>query len=178
MLIAIVFLFISCNTLAFVCNIMENLDAVGPAYQTFVLFNNLLVLILQYTIKMILSGGCECLVQHLRVHALLGEVSYATAPLYLLWLVPTGRAAHQLCRRLTIRPSSPFRSQNLYPKIWYTLAGLPLWEKALTTHTETCIQILSIYAIKKSFILCCWPYCQLHLGYVYSINRELLVTQV
>ncbi|EYB94056.1 hypothetical protein Y032_0176g558 [Ancylostoma ceylanicum] len=42
MLIAIVLLFISCNTLAFVCNIMENLDEVGPFYQNMVTFNNLL----------------------------------------------------------------------------------------------------------------------------------------
>uniref|UniRef100_A0A1I7XKG6 G_PROTEIN_RECEP_F1_2 domain-containing protein n=1 Tax=Heterorhabditis bacteriophora TaxID=37862 RepID=A0A1I7XKG6_HETBA len=42
MLVAIVLLFISCNTLAFVCNIMENLDQVGPVYQTMVTFNNLL----------------------------------------------------------------------------------------------------------------------------------------
>lgn len=45
MLIAIVLLFISCNTLAFVCNIMENLDEVGPVYQSMVTFNNLLVMV-------------------------------------------------------------------------------------------------------------------------------------
>ncbi|KAL6737871.1 hypothetical protein Aduo_011479 [Ancylostoma duodenale] len=45
MLIAIVLLFISCNTLAFVCNIMENLDEVGPFYQNMVTFNNLLVMV-------------------------------------------------------------------------------------------------------------------------------------
>ncbi|KJH49508.1 hypothetical protein DICVIV_04342 [Dictyocaulus viviparus] len=45
MLIAIVLLFIFCNTLAFVCNIMENLDEVGALYQTMVTFNNLLVMV-------------------------------------------------------------------------------------------------------------------------------------
>lgn len=43
MLISIVLLFIACNTLAFVCNIMENMGADGAIYQTLVTFNNLLV---------------------------------------------------------------------------------------------------------------------------------------
>lgn len=44
MLIAIVLLFISCNTLAFVCNIMENLDEVRflDFYGTFYLYEEFL----------------------------------------------------------------------------------------------------------------------------------------
>ncbi|EFO92106.1 hypothetical protein CRE_13708 [Caenorhabditis remanei] len=45
MLVAIVLLFISCNTLAFVCNIIENMEIGGPLYETLVTLNNLLVII-------------------------------------------------------------------------------------------------------------------------------------
>ncbi|PIC37599.1 hypothetical protein B9Z55_016171 [Caenorhabditis nigoni] len=45
MLIAIVLLFIFCNTLAFVCNIIENMGGNGPLYRTLVTTNNLLVII-------------------------------------------------------------------------------------------------------------------------------------
>ena len=71
MLIAIVFLFISCNTLAFVCNIMENLDYVREIYQTFVLFNNLLVSFNHSPIQNNFTGCRQRFLQHLCVHAVL-----------------------------------------------------------------------------------------------------------
>lgn len=43
MLIAIVLVFIFCNTLAFVVNILENLDYTDDLYELFVTFSNLLV---------------------------------------------------------------------------------------------------------------------------------------
>uniref|UniRef100_A0A7E4WA33 G_PROTEIN_RECEP_F1_2 domain-containing protein n=1 Tax=Panagrellus redivivus TaxID=6233 RepID=A0A7E4WA33_PANRE len=45
MLIAIVMLFLSCNTLAFVVNILENINAADELYNTLVCFNNLLVIV-------------------------------------------------------------------------------------------------------------------------------------
>uniref|UniRef100_A0A0N4ZCI9 G_PROTEIN_RECEP_F1_2 domain-containing protein n=1 Tax=Parastrongyloides trichosuri TaxID=131310 RepID=A0A0N4ZCI9_PARTI len=45
MLVAIVIVFLACNVLAFVVNIMENLNFIGPLYNTLVWFNNLLVLV-------------------------------------------------------------------------------------------------------------------------------------
>ncbi|KAF1759697.1 hypothetical protein GCK72_016164 [Caenorhabditis remanei] len=45
MLVAIVLLFISCNTLAFVCNVVENMELYGQLYETLVTLNNLLVII-------------------------------------------------------------------------------------------------------------------------------------
>uniref|UniRef100_A0A0N5C447 G_PROTEIN_RECEP_F1_2 domain-containing protein n=1 Tax=Strongyloides papillosus TaxID=174720 RepID=A0A0N5C447_STREA len=45
MLVAIVIVFLACNVLAFVVNIMENLNLMGSLYNTLVWFNNLLVLV-------------------------------------------------------------------------------------------------------------------------------------
>ncbi|EGT53834.1 hypothetical protein CAEBREN_01787 [Caenorhabditis brenneri] len=45
MLVSIVLLFISCNTLALVCNIMDNMGIDGALYEAMVTLNNLLVII-------------------------------------------------------------------------------------------------------------------------------------
>ncbi|CAI4223784.1 unnamed protein product [Auanema sp. JU1783] len=67
MLIAIVILFISCNTLAFVCNIMENLDEISTIYQALVTFNNLLVVVnasCNICIYMLFSEKYRMLLRH------------------------------------------------------------------------------------------------------------------
>ncbi|CAD6198834.1 unnamed protein product [Caenorhabditis auriculariae] len=67
MLVSIVVLFISCNTLAFVCNIMENVEEEGPMYQSLVTFNNLLVIInasFNICVYMLFSDKYRTLLRH------------------------------------------------------------------------------------------------------------------
>ena len=89
MLIAIVVLFLCCNTLAFVVNILENFNFEDQLYVSLVSFNNLLVsttLTHPPEIQILnLSGYCQCFMQYFYLYAFLGQVS---RPPTLLLLLP------------------------------------------------------------------------------------------
>ncbi|TMS38460.1 hypothetical protein L596_005180 [Steinernema carpocapsae] len=67
MLVAIVLLFLSCNTLAFVVNLLENLGMDNDLYVSLVTYNNLLVMVnasCNIFIYILFSDKYRLLIQH------------------------------------------------------------------------------------------------------------------